>query len=147
MEPLSTQVSEKSNRRRSQRVLLGLPVIVIGQTLDKKPIEEQTRTLVVNAHGALVLLGMKVSIGMQVTLRNGKTNEEVVCRVVFAGQQMGKAEVGLEFLKPTPNFWHIAFPPADWTPRSPEAKTSMARQDQTPRPRPPAPNPNPGVKK
>lgn len=146
MEPLSTHVGEKSNRRRSQRVLLGLPVTVIGQTPDKKPLEEHTRTLVVNAHGALVLLNMKVSTGMQLVLRNGKTNEEVACRVVFAGQQLGKAEVGLEFLKPTPNFWHIAFPPADWTPRSPEAKTSMARQDQTPRPRPPAPNPTPRVK-
>ncbi len=147
MEPFSAQVTEKSNRRRSQRVLLGLPVTVIGQAPDKKPLEEQTRTLVVNAHGALVLLGMKVSLGMQLTLRNGKTNEEVVCRVVFAGQQPGRAEVGLEFLKPTPHFWHIAFPPADWSPRSPEAKTTMARRDQSPRPGQPALNPDPWAKK
>ena len=143
MEPLSTQVAEKNNRRRSQRVLLGLSVTVIGQTPDKKPIEETTRTLVINAHGALVTLDMRVSIGMQFTLRNGKTNEDVACRVVYAGQQLSKAEVGLEFLKPAPNFWHIAFPPADWTPRSPEAKGSLSRPAVPPRPNPP----NPAIKK
>jgi hypothetical protein len=141
MEPLSAQVAEKNNRRRSQRVLLGLTVTVIGQTPDKKPIEEATRTLVINAHGALVTLDMRVSIGMQLTLRNGKTNEEVACRVVFAGQQPRKAEVGLEFLKPVPNFWHIAFPPADWTPRSPEAKSSLSRPAAPPRPNASASNP------
>ncbi|MBZ5528840.1 MAG: PilZ domain-containing protein [Acidobacteriia bacterium] len=143
MEPLSTQVAEKNNRRRSQRVLLGLTVTVIGQTPDKKPLEEKTRTLVINAHGALVTLDMRVSIGMQLTLRNGKTNEEVACRVVYAGQQLSKAEVGLEFLKPAPNFWHIAFPPADWTPRSPEAKSSVSRPAVPPRPN----LPNPAIKK
>jgi len=147
MEPLSTQVAEKNNRRRSQRVLLGLSVYVIGQGLDKKPIEEKTRTLVINAHGALVTLDMRVSIGLQLTLRNGKTNEEVACRVVYAGQQLSKAEVGLEFLKPAPNFWHIAFPPADWSPRSPEAKSSTPRPGASPRPGAPGPAPNPAIKK
>jgi hypothetical protein len=143
MEPLSAQVAEKNNRRRSQRVLLGLNVTVTGLAFDKKPVEETTRTLVINAHGALVTLDMRVSIGMQLTLRNGKTNEEVACRVVYAGQQLSKAEVGLEFLKPAPNFWHIAFPPADWSPRSPEAKGSAVRPGAPPRPLPP----NPAIKK
>jgi len=31
-------------------------------------------------------------------------------------------EIGLEFAKPFPHFWRVAFPPADWSPRSPEAK-------------------------
>lgn len=139
MEPLSTQVAEKNNRRRSQRVLLGLNVTVIGQGVDKKPIEEATRTLVINAHGALVTLDMRVSIGLQLTLRNGKTNEEVACKVVYVGQQLSKAEVGLEFLKPAPNFWHIAFPPADWSPRSAEAKTAANRPATPLRPNPLAP--------
>jgi len=30
--------------------------------------------------------------------------------------------VGIEFLEPSPRFWRIAFPPEDWSARSPEAK-------------------------
>jgi hypothetical protein len=31
-------------------------------------------------------------------------------------------EVGIEFLGPAPRLWRVAFPPEDWSPRSPEAK-------------------------
>jgi hypothetical protein len=36
----------------------------------------------------------------------------------------GKAEVGLEFSSPHPTFWRVAFPPEDWTPRHPEARSA-----------------------
>jgi len=29
----------------------------------------------------------------------------------------------VEFLLPNPTFWHVAFPPKDWTPRHPDAKS------------------------
>jgi len=32
-------------------------------------------------------------------------------------------KVGVEFLLPNPTFWHVAFPPRDWTPRHPDAKS------------------------
>ena len=116
---------DKANKRRSQRVLVSVPVTVITQGADKQPVSEETRTLVVNAHGALVLTRQKVSIGQLLTLKNTKTEEEQACRVVFINpQQAGKSEVGLEFMKPAPRFWRIAFPPEDWTSRSPEAKSA-----------------------
>jgi hypothetical protein len=31
--------------------------------------------------------------------------------------------VGVEFMLPNPIFWHVAFPPKDWTPRHPDAKS------------------------
>jgi hypothetical protein len=34
----------------------------------------------------------------------------------------GLPEVGVEFLTPSRKFWHIAFPPGDWSPRGPESK-------------------------
>ena len=137
MEPLSSQVTEKSNQRRSQRVLLSLPVQVTGQTPDEKPVSEQTRTLVVNAHGALLHLEMRVSIGQLLTLKNVKTNEETPCRVVYANPAQGrKIEVGVEFMKPSPFFWRISFPPADWTTRSPDAKDFSAPPAQRSNPKP-----------
>jgi hypothetical protein len=117
------QVGEKSNRRRSQRVLLNVAVGVTSQQPDKQPVTEDTNTLVVNAHGALILLKMKVAVGQMLSLKNFKTQEEISCRVVFANQNpMGKSEVGVEFIKPAPTFWRISFPPGDWTAKSAEAK-------------------------
>ena len=122
--PTSTG-GERLNQRRSQRVLLSVPVEVVAQRPDKEPLSEATRTVVVNAHGALVLLALKVSIGQLLTLKHGKTEEEQACRVVnVAPGQAGKSEVGVEFMKPNPRFWRIAFPPEDWSSRSPEAKTA-----------------------
>ncbi len=138
MEPLFLQVSEKSNSRRSQRVLLSVPIGVIMQTPQSQPVTEETSTLVVNAHGALVLLKMKVAIGTMITLKNFKTSEEIACRVVHSSNNLsGKSEVGVEFIEPSPKFWRIAFPPVDWTPRSPDAKgfTPRPAEKQTPLPK------------
>ena len=133
METVSTPAGEKINQRRSQRVLLSVPVVVSGQAPDKKPISEETRTVVVNAHGALILLRMKVSIGQLLTLKHAKTGEEQACRVVnIAPRQSDKSEVGIEFMKPAPFFWHIAFPPPDWTSRAPEAKGYTPRSAPQP---------------
>jgi len=42
--------------------------------------------------------------------------------VEIAESHAGKSEVAVEFLEPSPRFWRIAFPPEDWSARSPEAK-------------------------
>jgi hypothetical protein len=84
---------------------------------------EETRTLIVSAHGALLELKMTVKFGDALTLRHGKTQEELRSRVVnFSAEQSGKKEVGIEFEQPAPRFWRIAFPPADWSPRGPDSK-------------------------
>ena len=45
---------DESSRRRSMRVLLSVPIRVTGRTTGNEDFDEQTRTLVVNAHGALI---------------------------------------------------------------------------------------------
>ena len=58
-----------------------------------------------------------------VTVRNVKSGEELQGEVVEIGEpHAGKSEVAVEFLEPSPRFWRIAFPPEDWSARSPEAK-------------------------
>ncbi|MGC1483672.1 MAG: hypothetical protein WA789_07765 [Candidatus Acidiferrum sp.] len=84
---------------------------------------EETHTLIVNAHGALIQLALTVEIGQLLGVKNTQTMEQLVCRVVNLGpEQAGKREVGVEFEHPSPRFWRVTFPPADWTPRSPDAK-------------------------
>jgi len=112
-------------QRRSQRVMLKVSVVVLAHGADNKRVSEETRTVTVNAHGAMILLGMKVSIGQILMLRHSGTGEEVSCRVVYLSpHQPEKREVGVDFMKPSPGFWRISFPPPDWTARSPEAKSS-----------------------
>ncbi len=76
-------ISDDTTPRRSQRVMLKVPVVVLARGADNKPVSEQTRTVTVNAHGAMILLGLKVSIGQSLMLRNLRTGEEVSCRVVY----------------------------------------------------------------
>jgi hypothetical protein len=105
-----------ANRRRSQRVILSVPVSVSG-TGPKGKFTEETKTLVVNAHGALVTLAAKLTQGQQLELKSASNPEAQSCKVVYIGPTVqGKTQVGVEFLKPAPHFWHVAFPPENWTP-------------------------------
>src|ERR1700682_2917050 len=116
--------SNSGARRRSQRVLMQVALRLRGKDAQDKDFEEYTETLAINAHGALVLLAARVTSGSVVHMRHNKTEEEQECHVVFLGPvRGGKAEIGLEFTAPRPAFWRVAFPPEDWTPKSPEART------------------------
>lgn len=111
-------------RRRSQRVLMQVPVRIRGKNGQGVDFEEFTETLAINAHGALVLLTARLTSGAVIHMKHNKTEEEQECHVAFLGPvRGGKAEIGLEFTAPRPTFWRVAFPPEDWTPKNPEART------------------------
>ena len=113
-------------RRRSQRVLMQVGVRIGGTDAQGKSFEEEAVTLAINAHGALLSLKHRLTSGAKVKMKHNMTEEEQECHVVFLGHvREGKAEVGLEFSEPRPTFWRVAFPPEDWTPKSPEARTAQ----------------------
>src|SRR5229473_7814269 len=123
MSSIPPAISDSKAARRSQRVILKVSVMVLAEAVDNNSISEETRTVTVNAHGAMILLGLKVSIGQLLPLRNSRTGEEVACRVVYLSpHEAKKRQVGVDFMEPCPRFWRISFPPPDWTTRSPEAK-------------------------
>ena len=106
---------QPSDRRRSERVLLHVPVVVRTETMEGKRVQEETLTLVVNAHGGLLTLKMEVVPGQPVLLVNPKNGKEQKCRVVRVDNPPGGAlAVAFEFETPAPNFWPVVFPPADW---------------------------------
>ena len=49
-------------QRRSERVLLDVPVVVCGESVDQLAFEEETFTVTVNAHGALLMLASPVGL-------------------------------------------------------------------------------------
>lgn len=102
-------------RRRSMRVLLSVPIMVSGKTAENQAFSEDARTLVVNAHGALIVLASHVLPNQIIQLANKATKQSLDCRVVHVGSaQGGKMQLGVEFVKTSPTFWQIDFPPDDW---------------------------------
>jgi hypothetical protein len=88
---------------------------VSGRAKDSKDFSEDTRTLVVNAHGALIALATPVVAGQNILVANKATRNTMDCRIVYLGNsQDGKTQMGIEFTKAVATFWQIDFPPDDW---------------------------------
>ncbi len=106
----------ESERRRSHRVNIAMPVLVRGKR-GTQSFEEEVHTVSVSAHGCMVRIANTVARGQEIAIVNKRTAEELPCTVTFLGQRDGgKMEVGVEFAEPSPLFWRIAFPPEDWDP-------------------------------
>lgn len=104
-----------ANRRRSERVMLQIPVRVKTKTRDRVPVEEETHTLVVNAHGGLLKLKLELLQGQPITIVNPLNGMSQGCRVVRIDQPSPDYfAVAFEFDQPAPKFWPVTFPPKDW---------------------------------
>jgi hypothetical protein len=96
-------------RRRAQRVLLRMPVVVhvAGKP---NPINGFTHT--VSATGAMIILPEGFSQGTKFVLENPKTQQKVEVNVVRPPQMNQEGSLlPIEFLSPAPLFWNIVFPP------------------------------------
>ena len=92
-------------RRRSKRINARVPVQVHLLDSHKRPIAETTHTVVVNEHGALILLATPVSRQAIIRIENALNGEELLCRVAHVGPTfMGKTQVAVEFIKPSATF-------------------------------------------
>jgi hypothetical protein len=121
-----------ANRRRSQRVLMTIPVRVSGQNRLGSSFEEETHTRAISAHGALILVSTQVYRGQRLTLSNVQTKAALECVVAHIDRhQNDQPQVGVEFMLPNPIFWHVAFPPKDWTPRHPDAKSHVKTDESS----------------
>ena len=108
-------LSTPSNRRRSERVMLQIPVTVMAETPEREQVREETHTLVVNAHGGLMKLKAELHIGQPMLLINPQTSAREGARVVRIDQPSPDYfAVAFEFDRPSPKFWPVVFPPSDW---------------------------------
>jgi len=96
-------------RRRSKRINARIPVLVHLLDRAKRPVTETTHTVVVNAHGALILLATPVDRQAIIRIENSVNGEELLCRVAHVGPTfMGKTQVAVEFIKPSAAFSEAA---------------------------------------
>jgi hypothetical protein len=121
----SERVWLATNRRRGQRVVVSIPVQVEAKDRWGQEHREETKTISVNAHGALLALDMELIKGQTITLRDLSSQDALECAVAYLGaSEQGRREVGVSFVQPNKCLWRIAFPPADWSLQDPYAKTS-----------------------
>ena len=104
------------NRRRSERVMLQMKLMVIADDVEHKPRREEAMTLVVNAHGGLLKMKMDLYVGQPMRLVNPQNKLEQDCRVVRVDDTSTEFfSVAFEFAQPNPKFWPVVFPPSDWS--------------------------------
>jgi hypothetical protein len=107
--PALTRQPTAEERRRAQRVLLKMRVLV---HLPNKPEPMEGHTHTVSASGAMLILPQGLSQGTKFTLENPKTQQKVEVNVVRPPQMNQDGSlVPVEFLAEAPHFWNIFFPP------------------------------------
>ena len=103
--------------RRGEAVGAEIPVTLhasrttqdLGNNLP--PVHEETRTVIVLPHGAVVRLTAVLTPGEMVVLTNRQTGADVLCRVRTVKAQPGIQQyVDLEFTQRTPGFWGDCIP-------------------------------------
>ena len=107
--PALTRQPTAEERRRAQRVLLKMPVL-IHLANKPKPLEGHTHT--VSASGAMLILREGLAQGTKFILENPSTQQKVEVNVVRPPQMNQDGSlIPVEFLSPAPKFWNIFFPP------------------------------------
>jgi len=121
----ATLPDQPSTHRHSRRLSIHVRVRLHWRLENQSLISKETETVVANAHGTLVRLDAVPLLGQKVTLENISTHETQDGNVVFlskAAAKGGKISVGIEFTKPNASFWHVSFPPEDWSLSHPDSK-------------------------
>ncbi len=120
-----SDVTPVSNRRRSTRVMLVIPVEIKWMTKDGPWVQEHADTEVVSQHGAMLRMKSRLSPGVLVEIRRPAVGQSVKAKVVGAGNPSsdGLARIAVEMLVPNDTFWGIVFPPQ---PGEPETSSKPA---------------------
>ena len=110
------QLLTGEDRRRSQRVIVRVPVI-LKIVVAGKPARTNAMTVSVNDHGAMVQCVRTFPAESSVEVENDRTGEKIHCRVTRTPIENAEGYlIPLEFSAPSPTFWRISFPPRDWKP-------------------------------
>jgi hypothetical protein len=112
----SSQLLAGEERRRSQRVMLKIPVN-LTITIAGKVVTANAATVSVNDHGAMLSCTRSFPAETMLELQNERTGERMTCRVTRSPiENQGGYLIPVEFATVNPSFWRISFPPRDWKP-------------------------------
>jgi len=104
-----------NRQRRSQRIMLKLPLLVQAEMPSGGQFRTDASSVIVNAHGGLLESESRMTVGQKITLINPQTGKKIGCRVVSVQALSAEAvRAAFEFDQHSPSFWPLAFPPLDW---------------------------------
>lgn len=106
-------------QRRSERILLMIPVEVEGIDVNGASFTERTRTFSINRNGAYLSLKNVPQQGDDISVTNLGTRQTCIFRLCESGKDpSGEITAwGIECLEPEVNFWQIRFPEKAAEPR------------------------------
>ena len=112
-------------QRRSERILLMIPVEVEGIDVNGASFTERTRTFSINRNGAYISLKNVPQQGDDISVTNLGTRTTCIFRLCESGKDpSGEITAwGIECLEPEVNFWQIRFPEK---PAEPLPETTIA---------------------
>ncbi len=98
--------------RRSDRVLIRIPLQVSGKDLEGNSFSERAQTMVINRNGASFVLRNSLVPEGQITVKNLQSGQSCRFRARRGAKDLpgGLREWGIECLDPAPNFWGVSFP-------------------------------------
>lgn len=102
----------EAQTRRTDRIVLAIPILVAGTDAMGFVFVEETKTVVVSRYGAKIILKRTLTADQEINVRNIGTGEEADMRVI--GQITDCPEgfcYGVGFLNPSVNIWGVNFPP------------------------------------
>lgn len=110
------QVLPGEERRRSQRVIIRVPVTIEFAVGGKKATVKAT-TASVNDHGAMLLCSRGFAVEAKLQVENDRSHQKQLCRVTRTPFESAEGYlIPVEFGEPAPSFWGISFPPTNWKP-------------------------------
>jgi hypothetical protein len=104
--------SPTRERRRSERVLLRIPITLFGLSKDNQHISIEAETADISRGGALVHATCAFRPGAILDVTSKFTRQCEKFRVIWMSDQQkhGQFEIGIEMLTPRDDFWGITFP-------------------------------------
>jgi hypothetical protein len=100
------RTQEDADRRENLRHVHRVSLLIYGSDSDKQPFHEEAETIDAHENGCSVTLETVVARGQRLFLTNMRNQAEQECRVIHVGRRAGgKARIGIEFVKPAPQFW------------------------------------------
>ena len=114
---LGQTTETSSKQRRSGRLTLSIPILIIGSDSEGRVFSEETHTVVVSLHGAGIVSRHHLIAEQELILRDLHSNRETEVRVVGEiGSQGAMHAYGVAFLDPAVDFWQRDLPPPQsWT--------------------------------
>ncbi len=100
----------EKERRRSQRVLLVIPIEVEWTTKEGKSTKEAAETEIVSAHGALLRMKSRIPLSIEITLYQRRVRQSTRARVVGVSSRPDGERVAVELSIPSWSFWGVSFP-------------------------------------